>query len=338
MPDDPTFDDYDGDGVSNDVDACDCTPDPTNADFNADGQGDVCQDSDGDGILDDIDNCRATYNPYQEDFDEDRIGDVCDPDFYSFNLDDCYTDVDGDQIPDCIDNCVINENHNQIDSDNDGIGDTCDNCDMWNPNQAINPCTETDPTIIDPDCSVDEITAELEIYNNTIDCIAGAAHQYIQQSPIQIGEQGDPNHRQPRACILDKLSDLGAENGVLCEWWEHNPPMYITGAGIFGMHGAEYHSTCDDVDGLTIDQMNQWSNQIDDILHCCKSQYMIDGISARIETTRDILRCFPNPIPSTHCTDVKLNLSQMQRQYQLQLENLLNQLAETEGRISETCY
>jgi len=40
-----------------------------------------CRDSDQDGINDDLDNCPDNYNPSQADSDRDGVGNVCDPDF-----------------------------------------------------------------------------------------------------------------------------------------------------------------------------------------------------------------------------------------------------------------
>jgi rhodanese-related sulfurtransferase len=40
-----------------------------------------CRDSDQDGINDDLDNCPNNYNPSQADSDHDGVGNVCDPDF-----------------------------------------------------------------------------------------------------------------------------------------------------------------------------------------------------------------------------------------------------------------
>ncbi len=72
------------------TDLCPTTPDPTNADGDSDGVGDVC------------DNCPSIANPSQADGDGDGVGDACDS---------CPTipnigDADGDGIDDACDICV----------------------------------------------------------------------------------------------------------------------------------------------------------------------------------------------------------------------------------------
>ncbi|MFN3200194.1 MAG: thrombospondin type 3 repeat-containing protein [Bradymonadia bacterium] len=58
--------DSDGDGITDDVDAC-----PNDAE----------NDADGDGVCGDVDNCAGAVNPAQTDTDGDGIGDVCELDF-----------------------------------------------------------------------------------------------------------------------------------------------------------------------------------------------------------------------------------------------------------------
>ncbi len=77
--------DADDDGVVDYLDNCPQVPNPSQADEDGDGLGDVCdepvgpKDSDDDGIVDAKDNCPKLRNPGQEDADHDGIGDVCDP-------------------------------------------------------------------------------------------------------------------------------------------------------------------------------------------------------------------------------------------------------------------
>ncbi|MBW1687324.1 MAG: thrombospondin type 3 repeat-containing protein [Deltaproteobacteria bacterium] len=62
-----------GDGVG---DTCDNCPDDVNsdqADFDADGLGDVCDDSDADGFVDAADNCPTVVNPDQLDYDDVQV-------------------------------------------------------------------------------------------------------------------------------------------------------------------------------------------------------------------------------------------------------------------------
>ncbi|MBI2346731.1 MAG: thrombospondin type 3 repeat-containing protein, partial [Deltaproteobacteria bacterium] len=89
--------DEDGDGATNAVDNCPLDANPDQADFDADGVGDLCDatpfgtDSDGDGYGDLIDNCPFLYNPDQLDSDGDGKGDPCDP--LPFNAVHCPADT-----------------------------------------------------------------------------------------------------------------------------------------------------------------------------------------------------------------------------------------------------
>ena len=76
--------DSDADALPDDEDNCPASPNPTQADIDADGIGDECDpDMDGDDIPNFIDNCPYTPNPEQEDSDGDGTGDACDEDFDS---------------------------------------------------------------------------------------------------------------------------------------------------------------------------------------------------------------------------------------------------------------
>jgi hypothetical protein len=70
--------DFDGDGISNEIDNCPYLFNPDQKDINFNGIGDACEDDDGDGIPNALDNCPDVYNPNQKDSDGDGIGDVCD--------------------------------------------------------------------------------------------------------------------------------------------------------------------------------------------------------------------------------------------------------------------
>ena len=98
-----------------------------------DGGGNPCDnaggDTDGDGICDNVDNCQTTPNADQADNDNDGIGNVCDdtPNGGGGNpCDNAGGDTDGDGVCDNVDNCRTTPNADQADNDNDGIGNVCD--------------------------------------------------------------------------------------------------------------------------------------------------------------------------------------------------------------------
>jgi hypothetical protein len=164
-------DDYDEDGIPDDVEWITYGTNP------------VIPDTDGDGILDGPDNCKLTYNPSQANADGDSLGDACDPDNDSDGVDNqldlcqdtpsgepvdavgcAVSQVDTDADGRCnagapsggpgscvgFDNCPSAHNPSQTDLDADGIGDACDadldgdavgntidNCQStYNPSQA----------------------------------------------------------------------------------------------------------------------------------------------------------------------------------------------------------
>lgn len=134
------YGDVDGDGIGDNTDNCITVPNPDQADFDGDHQGDVCDpdddndglpdaeevalgsnphltDTDRDGAVDGSDNCLLTPNPDQVDSDGDQLGNACDP------------DDDNDGVPDVTDNCPFFPSPDQTDSNHDGTGDVCTNDD-----------------------------------------------------------------------------------------------------------------------------------------------------------------------------------------------------------------
>ena len=111
-----TAPDEDGDGIPDEFDNCVLIANPDQIDFDADGQGDACDDDDdNDNVDDDADNCPRIPNERQLDNDGDGDGDSCDG------------DDDNDFVPDVEDNCPFVTNPGQADEDRNGIGDVCDN-------------------------------------------------------------------------------------------------------------------------------------------------------------------------------------------------------------------
>lgn len=108
------FTDADGDGIVGGIDNCPAADNPDQADADADGLGDVCDDDpEGDDVAAG-DNCPDAANSGQEDMDGDGVGDACD------------SDTDGDGTENGNDNCLLIPNADQADADADGFGDACD--------------------------------------------------------------------------------------------------------------------------------------------------------------------------------------------------------------------
>lgn len=142
-------DDFDEDGILNEMDNCPYVANADQADADNDTVGDVC------------DNCVNDENPGQEDSDNDLEGDACDECPYDSendadndglcgDVDNCpnasnseQTDVDEDGIGDACDNCINNANYEQEDDDEDGLGDVCDNC-PWDSNPGQEDYDELD--------------------------------------------------------------------------------------------------------------------------------------------------------------------------------------------------
>ena len=147
-------------------------------------------DSDGDGFMDDQDNCPAIFNPTQADTDLDGVGDVCDicllgPDDLDSDLDgtpdDCdlcsgwsdALDMDGDGVPDGCDVCAGFDD--LLDFDGDTIPDGCDRClgdDATNDSDLDGVCNDID------ECRGDDATGDTdadEVCDDLDQCIGSDA-------------------------------------------------------------------------------------------------------------------------------------------------------------------
>jgi hypothetical protein len=143
--------DCDGDTWRDTRDNCIGTPNPTQADMDGDGVGDVCDDDvDGDGSAsaDDCDDADPLNFPGNPEVCEDGQDNDCDT-LADWDDPDCpVPDRDGDTVPDFDDNCPDDWNPGQGDTDGDLIGDACDTCTdtdgdgFGNPGFPVNTCPD----------------------------------------------------------------------------------------------------------------------------------------------------------------------------------------------------
>ena len=257
-------DDADDDGLCDDEDNCPSVSNVDQADFDSDGQGDVCDaDDDNDGVLDASDNCPYTENGDQADNDLDMVGDVCDPDddndgygdgsdncpFVANNDqfdfdgdgqgDACDGDDDGDGVDDVLDNCPLDPNPLQEDLDGDGQGDACDPDD---DNDLVidldDNCPETantDQADLDADNIGDACDADIDgdgVFNDDDNCVYAAN---TSQDDTDFDGDGD-------ACDPDDDNDGVLDEADNCQ--------YISNASQADLDGDGQGDPCDgDLDG-----------------------------------------------------------------------------------------
>ncbi|MFC1686010.1 MopE-related protein [Nanoarchaeota archaeon] len=144
----------------------------------------ISEDYDNDGVLNDVDNCMFVYNPDQKNSAGWGDGDACDcgpNDYYCTAEDYCITqgtpdpncngDMDGDGVLDEFDNCPHDTNPTQSDMDGDGVGTNCDNCyEDYNPTQSN---MDGDNYGDACDCQTDGICNDLLDYQGNRHCAQG---------------------------------------------------------------------------------------------------------------------------------------------------------------------
>jgi hypothetical protein len=114
--------DSDLDGIEDVSDNCPSVFNPDQADFNGDGQGDVCDDTDGDG-LSDVTEFEEGTNPSLPDTDNDGVSDF--QELYTFNTNPLDADTDHDGLSDQLE-IVYGYEPTIQDSDGDGCTDELD--------------------------------------------------------------------------------------------------------------------------------------------------------------------------------------------------------------------
>lgn len=168
--------DQDNDGISDSTDNCPALANPDQADRNANGVGDVCDDPDKDGLADSYElyttygpgpNFRRT-NPDKKDTDGDGLSDGyevnrvypngkrTDPTLRDTDgdgwedgteiyggTDPTNGDTDGDGVRDAMDNCPTTSNPDQKNTFGNSRGDACEPAPPPPPCQGVDPCQVT---------------------------------------------------------------------------------------------------------------------------------------------------------------------------------------------------
>lgn|GEM_PF-6057375 len=155
--------DIDGDGVIDSEDNCKSIANVDQADFDGDGEGDVCDtDDDNDGIPDSVEGDKDTDGdgkPNCSDNDSDNDG-ITDDEEYDSNSDGVFPDdTDNDGIPDYLD----------TDSDNDGIPDEYEKDSDGNKHYPDDTDGDGIPDYLDPDSDNDGVNDRDEYQNGDTD-------------------------------------------------------------------------------------------------------------------------------------------------------------------------
>ena len=247
--------DFDIDGVG---DACDnCVNDYNPGQeihVNSEGAGDACYDNDGDGFLDFVnDNCPNVNNPSQADTDANGLGDACndaedsDGDEWADNLDNCAedlakvgpgacgcgvadTDTDSDGDADCADGCPNDSGKSDPgvcdcgvaddDIDADAVPDCIDDC----PNDATNSCSPVTECLSANDCDDGDAS--------TIDsCDAFGECQHVPESSGEAtGDGGEGGEEDPCADVVCPENQVCQEGTCVADFCPDDPAKSGPGA------------------------------------------------------------------------------------------------------------
>ncbi|TMM58455.1 hypothetical protein FEE95_03220 [Maribacter algarum] len=170
--------DSDKDGVSDDIDQCENTPQGESV--NANGCSDSQKDTDEDGVTDDLDTCENT--PTDETVDEDGCSDSqkdSDEDGVTDNIDECADTPIGESVN------ALGCSDSQIDSDGDGVMDANDECSETTSGEAVDVtgCSDSQK-----DTDVDGVTDDLD---ECADTPTGESVNALGCSDSQIDTDGD---------------------------------------------------------------------------------------------------------------------------------------------------
>jgi MYXO-CTERM domain-containing protein len=228
--------DSDGDGIGDSCDNCPNVPNVDQADTDGDGIGDACDvDADGDGWFNDVDTCPKVPNPSQ------NVA-ACDPTAPGAGQ----SDEDGDGVPDAIDNCPGHFNPDQSDVNGDGKGDVCDaDSDGDGVPNALDNCPLTanpDQSDSDHDGKGDACDdAFCYVYDVRSDCLDPG-------SSFAVGGTAAPVSRRP--AVGPETFATGEEVGLHLFANRRNAPVRYTWAVVERPDGS----------GATVD--NAWGTSV----------------------------------------------------------------------------